>query len=195
MTSYPAALNEDSTGKKTSGEYGDAGDGLSSWYMKIRAWLADGADVTQGAKADAAADTGNGSVVALLKSLRGRPFGRPIGSTPIRGASGNVANTAAVATLAAGTGPTAWITGFQVTAAGATAAANVVVTVAGILGGTASYVFTFPTGATVAALPLVVQFPAPIPASAISTNIVVTVPAAGAGNTHAAVVAHGFTTP
>jgi hypothetical protein len=40
--------------------------------------------------------------------------------------------------------------------------------------------------------PLVVPFIPPLPASAVNTNIVVTVAAAGAGNTNMAVVSHGY---
>lgn len=193
MPVQSAALNTDNTGKDTSAYYGDPGDGSASWYLPAK--ILDGGDVAQGDRSDAAANTGDGTVIALLKALRGATPGRNIGGTPITGGSGNVANASAVATLAAGgVGVTTWISGFTVTAAGATAGANVQVTVAGLLGGSRVYVFNFPTGATVGAAPLNVQFPSPIPASGTNTAITVTVPAAGAGNTHAAVVATGFTT-
>ncbi len=120
--------------------------------------------------------------------------GVPAGVTSLQASSGNVANSAAVATLAAVSTPnrTAYITGFQVTASGATAGLPVTVTVAGLAGGTASYTFTFPAGALVAATPLIVPFPVPLPASGPGVNIVVTLPAGGAGNTHAAVSVQGF---
>lgn len=193
MPAQSAALNTDTGGKDTSAYYGDPGDGSATWYLPAR--ILDGGDVAQGDRSDAAATSGDGTVIALLKALRGATPGRPVGATPVTGGSGNVANASAVATLAAGgAGVTTWISGFTVTAAGATAAANVQVTVAGLLGGSRVYVFTFPAGAAVAAQPLNVQFPAPLPASAVNTAITVTVPAAGAGNTHTAVVATGFTT-
>jgi hypothetical protein len=66
------------------------------------------------------------------------------------------------------------------------------VTVVGTLGGTLTYVFAVPAGATVGAAPLVVQFSQPIPANGQNVAIVVTLPALGAGNTNAAVCAHGF---
>lgn len=116
----------------------------------------------------------------------------PDGAVSITASSGNEANTNAVATLAAATGKTTYITGFTCTAAGATAAAVVEVTVVGLIGGTATYIFTAPAGATVAAAPLSVQFPEPVAASAVDTAIVVTLPALGAGNTNAAVVATGY---
>ena len=118
--------------------------------------------------------------------------GVPVGATPITAASGNQANANAVATLAAAAGKTTYITGFQVTAAGATAGLAVNVTVAGVVTGTLTYTFVFPAGAAVGAQPLVVEFPEPVPASAVNTAIVVTLPAGGAGNTNAAVAAQGF---
>jgi hypothetical protein len=110
----------------------------------------------------------------------------------ITAASGNVANAAAVATLPGVVGRTTYITGFEVTATGSTAVLIVLVTVAGVVTGTLTYVFVFPAGATTLATPLIVEFSRPIPASAQNTSIVVTLPAGGAGNTNAAVVAHGF---
>jgi hypothetical protein len=120
------------------------------------------------------------------------PYEDPNFLTPVTASSANQANANAVATLPAVAGKTAWITGFELTAGGATAAALVTATVAGILGGTLNYTFAFPAGAAVGATPLVVEFPRPIPASAVNTAIVVTLPAGGAGNTNATAVAHGF---
>lgn len=114
--------------------------------------------------------------------------------TCVQASSGNVANASAVATLAATLNKTNFLSGFQVTAAGATAAGVVVGTVTGLLGGTQSFIFTVPAGATVAAQPLVVNFDPPLQASGNNTAIVVTLPALGAGNTNAAVSAYGFQT-
>lgn len=116
----------------------------------------------------------------------------PAGATPVTGASGNVANAAAAATLAAAAGVTTYITGFEVTGAGATAGLPVIVTVTGGIGGTLSFIAVAAVGALVANAPLLVEFPVAIPASAVNTAIVVTVPALGAGNTHSTVVAHGY---
>lgn len=122
---------------------------------------------------------------------------QPISSTPAASqtqldvSSGNVAAAAAVATLPAVAGKTTWITGFEATAAGSTAAADVVLTVTGLTNAL-SYVFVFPAGALTGAQPLIVEFPQPIPASAVNTAIVVTLPSGGVGNTNAAVSAHGF---
>lgn len=116
----------------------------------------------------------------------------PTASTPTTSSSGSVANAAAVATLAAAAGVTTYISGFEVTGGGATAASLVDVTVTGLVGGTATYTLGVVAGATLANANLLVRFNPPIPASAVNTAIVVTVPALGAGNTKSTVVAHGF---
>lgn len=192
MPQQAAALNTDTAGTPTSAEYADRGDGTSKWFAWHR--KADGADATLGAKADAAATTvSTASLIALVKGLLSRavsPY--PVGATPIRGASGNVANSSAVATLAAASGKTTYLTAFQVTFSGATGASVVNVTVAGTTGGSLTYAVTVPAGATAAGTPLVVPFPYPVPASATNTAITVTLPALGSGNTNACVVATGF---
>ena len=119
-------------------------------------------------------------------------LGYPAAAVPLIAGSGNVANAAATATLTGTATTTVYISGFEMTAAGATAALPVILTVTGLLGGTRSWIFEFPTGATASAYPLVVQFDPPLPASAVNTNIVASCPAGGVGNTHAAIVAHGF---
>jgi hypothetical protein len=106
--------------------------------------------------------------------------------------SGNVANASAAAAMPADAARINYITGFEVTASGSTAGLAVTVTVAGILGGTMSYTFVAPVGVLVPAQPLVVEFPDPIPASAINTAITVTCPALGSGNTNATVNVHGY---
>lgn len=117
----------------------------------------------------------------------------PAGATPVNASSGNVANAATTATLAGAAGVFTWLTGFEVTGAGATAASVILVTVTGAQGGTLTYVLVVPAGATTSITPLVVEPPAPIRSSAVNTNVVVNVPAFGAGNTNAAVTAHGYT--
>lgn len=118
-------------------------------------------------------------------------MGAQVGAS-VANSSGNVANAAATATLPGVAGKITQLAGFQITAAGATAAAVVVATVTGLAAGTLSYVFTAPAGVAVGATPLVVNFDPPLPASAPNTPIVVTLPALGAGNTNAAVSANGF---
>lgn len=112
--------------------------------------------------------------------------------TAITAASGNVANGSAAATLAAAAAKTTYITGFTVTATGATLGLPVLVTVTGTITGTLTYVFAAIAGVLLISQPLIVNFPTPVPASAVNTAIVVTLPALGAGNTNAAVVATGF---
>ena len=124
--------------------------------------------------------------------LAASAFPLPASAVAVTASSGNEANTNAVATLAAASGKTTWITGFTCTASGATAASVVEVTVAGVISGTMTFTFVAPAGATTAAVPLAVAFPYPVPASAVNTAIVVTLPALGAGNTNASVVATGF---
>lgn len=116
----------------------------------------------------------------------------PTGATIITAASGSVAATIAVATLAANAVKTTYITGFEITSAGATAAAVFVVTVTGTITGTLTYVYSSVAGVTSGNIPLIVEFPSPIPSSAVNTAIVVTLPSLGVGNTNAAVVAHGY---
>ena len=113
-------------------------------------------------------------------------------TTHVTASSGNVANASAAATLAAAAAKTTWITGFAITASGATVGSVVTATVTGAITGTLSFTFAVPTGATVGATPLVVNLANAIPASAVNTAIVVTLPALGSGNTNAAVSAWGF---
>lgn len=136
----------------------------------------------------------SGVLVALKVDAKGGLLtgSEAAGATAIIASSGTVAAATAAASLAAATGKTTYITGFTCTGAGATAASSVSVTISGIAGGTPDYIFTAPVGATVGATPLNVQFTPPIPASALNTAIVVTMPSLGAGNLAAAVTAYGF---
>lgn len=116
----------------------------------------------------------------------------PSGSAAVASSSGNVSNAVAVATLPAVAAKTNYLSGFEVTGAGATAALVVTVTVAGVVGGPLSYTYSFPAGAAVSTRPIVVAFDPPLPASGVNTAITVTCPAGGAGNTNNAVTAHGY---
>jgi hypothetical protein len=121
----------------------------------------------------------------MLPSVNMRPI-------PVVASSGVVANGNAVATLTADADSTVYLTGFQFTALGATALANVQATVTGLRGGTMTYEFQFPAGVTAIATPMIVNFPFPLAAVGPGTNVVVTLPAAGAGNTVAIANAQGF---
>jgi hypothetical protein len=130
---------------------------------------------------------GYGKLIAsLLRSDQGQ------GGNSILASSGNVANAVATATLAAAAGKTNYLSGFEITGAGATAASVVVATVTGLLGGTLSYVISVVAGATLGNAPLVVEFDSPIAATAVNTAIAVSCPALGAGNTNCVANAHGY---
>jgi hypothetical protein len=116
----------------------------------------------------------------------------PATATPLTSSSGNVAAATATATLAGAASVTTYITGLEVTGAGATAALPVTVTVTGTVSGTLSYTYVAVAGVTLVNQPLVVQFCPAIPASAVNTSIVVSCPSLGAGNTNNTVTAHGY---
>lgn len=109
--------------------------------------------------------------------------------------SGNVAAAAAVATIAADNAKRAFLTGFEITGGGATAASVVLATVTGLASGTKTFAIAVPAGVTLGIVPLVVPLPVPLPAVNSATNIVITLPSLGAGNTNACVNAHGFKLP
>ena len=113
-------------------------------------------------------------------------------ATPLIAGSGNVANASAAATLTGTATTTVYLAGFEVTGSGATAGLPVTVTVAGLLGGSRLYTYSFAVGALVGNVPLIVEFDPPLPASAVNTAISVTCPASGLGGTNNTVVAHGF---
>lgn len=106
--------------------------------------------------------------------------------------SGNVANATAAATIPAVVGRTGYLTGVELTGAGATAGSVIAFTITGLLGGTTTHIVAIPAGVTTSITPLILVFPIPIPASAVNTAIAASAPAFGAGNTNAAVVLRGF---
>lgn len=116
----------------------------------------------------------------------------PIGATPLTVSSGNVAVGVASATLAGVSRKLTYLTGFEITSSGATIGLVVSPTVVGILGGTMTYTYAAMAGALLINNPLVVSFSYPLPASAVNTSIVISLPSLGIGNTNACIVAHGF---
>lgn len=119
--------------------------------------------------------------------------GYPLGATPITAASGNVANANAVATLAAVGGRTTYILGCVVSASGVTTAVVFNGTIAGVITGTLTFSYAAIAGVLLQGPTLIIPFGLPgIPASAVNTAIVVTLPALGSGNTNAAVFAWGY---
>lgn len=113
-------------------------------------------------------------------------------ATPLQASSGNVAAATATATLTTAATQTTYLSGFDITGAGATAASVILATITGLLGGTRTYALTIPAGATTGITPLTVAFNPPLPASAANTAIVVSAPSFGAGNTNAVANAQGY---
>lgn len=117
----------------------------------------------------------------------------PPSATPLVAASGNKSNTNAVASLAASSNVTTYITGFDIQSAGSTTSTVVTATVTNLTGGTTlSYTYVSTAGVATANATLSMRFPMPIPASTSNTAIVVTLPALGSGNTASTVCAYGF---
>lgn len=141
------------------------------------------------------------SSVGILGSIGLGPSSNAVGKfgpgytsaqTPITAASGNVAAGVATATLAAAGGKLTYITGFEITSDGATVGVCVNPTVVGVVTGTMTYTYCAPAGALLAATPLIVEFPQPIPSSAVNTAVAVSLPSLGTGSTNATVTAHGY---
>jgi hypothetical protein len=121
----------------------------------------------------------------------GLAIGTP--GTQVNATSGNIAANTATATLPAVTGKTNFLTGFEITAGGATGAAVVTATITGLISGTMNYTFATPAGATLGATPLVVSFPGGgLQASGTGVAIVVSMPTLGSGNTNTTINAHGY---
>lgn len=191
MTTWGTQLHEDNRGIKTSAQWLDLGDGVTEFYEWTR--VADGGNVALGKTTDATLPTGNGTMMGILKAVRDTlRFRRPSDATMIGATSGNVANASAAASLPAVAAVTNFLAGVEITFAGATGALNVIATITGLLGGTRSYICTVPAGVAVQGTPLLLRFDPPIPSSAVNTAIVVTLPALGAGNTHACVNISGY---
>lgn len=168
--------------------------------------IADGADVTLGAKANAksaATDATPITIMSVLKQISfsiqaaaaslasaltfnlGSPY--PSGAVPV---TSSVTGTtgAAVATLPGVAVKTTYICGFTITS-DATAAIAGAATVAGTVSGSLNYIQN--VGAATAAQALTQNFNPPIPASAANTAITVTSAAAGVGG-NTAVTAWGY---
>jgi hypothetical protein len=109
--------------------------------------------------------------------------------------SGNVANAAATAALPAKVGVLNILCGFQFTAAGATGASVVVMTITGLNGGTASYIYAAPAGVTAMGPMLQDDFTPCVPASGPNVAITASMPALGSGNTNAALTIMGYGVP
>lgn len=144
-------------------------------------------------------NSGTGGIVG--QTYNGTVCGSPVQTppyepsstqTPVLAASGNVANAAAIAALPAVTAKTNYVCGVDFTASGATASSVVTPTITGLLGGTLTYTFAAPTGATGLASPLMIRFSPCLAASTTNTAITATLPALGTGNTSANANIYGF---
>ena len=117
--------------------------------------------------------------------------------TPVAASAAGAAQQNATS-LPAVAGKTTYITGFDVTGGGATAASIIEITVTGLAtsaGGTLKFEMNVAAGVTASVNAqggLTVTFPDPLPASAPNTQITVTVPSFGAGNTNADVSVYGI---
>lgn len=118
------------------------------------------------------------------------PF--PVPGTPITNSAQGTTG-AIVATLAAITNQTLYLSGFSVTFNNPTAAVNATVTVVGLVGGSLVYGANALAAAatTPQPPPLIVEYEFPIPASAVNTAVTVTLSALGTGGI-GQVNAHGF---
>ncbi len=113
----------------------------------------------------------------------------PLG-VPIYAGSGSVSAAAATATLTIPSAKMGFLDGFDIDGLGATSGAAVALTITGALGGTLTYAFGVPAGATVP-VRASYRFNPPLQASATNTNIVVSVASFGTGNTAASMTAYG----
>lgn len=134
---------------------------------------------------NAAGDAWRPHAASQLDSSRGQAAFR----------SGPVNNAVATATIPGVPGETSYITGFDIYSGGATAAALVDVTIAGLAGGSITFPFSVPAGVALAAVPLQVRFPFPLKASAANTPITVSVAALGSGSTKTQAIAYGGQRP
>jgi hypothetical protein len=110
--------------------------------------------------------------------------------TPIYGGAASGGAAPAVATLVIPAAKMGYIDGFDLDGLGATAGSAIAVTIAGLLGGTLTFQVGIPAGVTVP-FSLSRRFNPPLQASAVATNIVVTAPSFGAGNTQSSCNAYG----
>jgi hypothetical protein len=111
--------------------------------------------------------------------------------TPVSGSNAGAAASQA-ATLTGASGKYTYISGCVFSSGGATAGVVVNCTITGCAGGTLTFSYTIPTGTQVSNAPLVITFNPPLQSSATNTNIVCTIPSAGAGNLNQSAAAWGF---
>lgn len=124
------------------------------------------------------------NIVAALSS----PY--PPNAIPVLGFAQGT-NSIVTAILPATNGKTTYITGFTISAGGATTAAIVTVTIFSVHT-MFVYVFGVAAGATIASPNLDIRFPQPVPGAGINQQITVTVGAMGVGNTISCANVYGY---
>lgn len=125
---------------------------------------------------------GTGSVDAILSGA----------VVPMAGSSGNVANVPGLVILTPPAGRLAYLSGFTITGSGSTAGGVLTVFTGGLAAGTFTYILVIPVGASTSIIPLIVNFPQPLPATSPGIGVSMGFSAFGTGNTNSAVTAHGF---
>lgn len=116
-----------------------------------------------------------------------------MGVQPIYNSSGNLAASSFNLNLTPPNNKFAYLCGFAVTGAGATAASVVDVQATGLAtSATLHFELVIPVGATVSIAPLIVNFTPCLQGNGIGANATVSLPSFGAGNTNAAVSAWGY---
>ncbi|RUR69073.1 hypothetical protein EJP67_18605 [Variovorax guangxiensis] len=138
-------------------------------------------------------DMGDGTWAEVTSPAAGAAgaAGYPAGAVPVA-ASTQTSNATSTATLPAAVGKTTYVTSFQISGTGATAGNFGGGTLSGVLGGSQSIFINIPAGASTAAIPVVVNFNPPLPASAVNTAIQISAGAFGAGSSFQSVSIQGF---
>jgi hypothetical protein len=132
--------------------------------------------------------------VTTAKAVNTQVLSQPVKAQVVTTAGAAQSNAV---TLTGGVGQYTYIEGFDVTGGGATAASIVEISTTGLSNNLKfeMNVLAGATGPVNAQGGLFIRFPTPIPSSATNTNIVVTLPSLGAGNTNASITVYGFTAP
>lgn len=116
----------------------------------------------------------------------------PNASTPVSCSTGNIAAATATCTMPATSGKFTYITGFDITASGATVGSVVTCTLTNTGSGTHSYTFAATAGALLSDTPLIKTFSTPLKATASNTSPVLSCPSLGTGNTNMTINADGY---
>lgn len=120
--------------------------------------------------------------------------GYPPNSTPQANSFSGADTTTQALAIAGAAGKFSYLCGFRVDGLGATALANVTVTVGGFIPGASlsmSFIYTFPLGATIASAPLIQAFSPCLEGAGLGNAITLTVPGAG-GNTQTNINIWGY---